>query len=423
MTTFVSPFTGSIIDPTDISYYALNFSSNTPLYWAAVVNPTQVPLARIMDCVASTTGLVIALPQADQGTQGADTLIRNQGANAFTVTAFDGSQAVSVPAGVSKYFYLSDNTTPAGVWNNLTFGTGTSYADAATLAGAGLTTTSAGKLATTGNILKVSSPPTITDASRAATFVWQGGANTINLPLYSTITPGWFINFRNNGSGTLTISPVYPATINGQSSIITNPGDSGIILFDSASNNFFTVGWYAPTNVTFSSASYDVDSISGSSFSLVNNAPIIQTYLALSGTRSTSLTITLPNITQLYGLVNNTGKTGYNLIFQISGSTFNTFPLATGQTATIITDNGVIFIITQSQSASTIYAAQDGSAGSPAFTFNSNLTTGMYLSGSGILGFSANGQSMMLLNGTNTSSLQISTLAQFTAGLISGGTF
>ena len=292
MTTFVSPFTGSIIDPTDISYYALNFSDDTQLYWPAVVNPTQVPMARIMDCVASTAGLLIELPQANQGTLGADVLIRNQGANAFTVTAFGGSLTVAVPAGVSKYFYLTDNTTPAGVWNNLTFGTGTSYADAASLAGAGLTTTSAGKLATTGNVIKVSTPPAITDASRAATYVWQGGANTINLPLYSTITPGWYINFRNSGNGALTISPVYPATINGQSSIITNPGDSGIILFDAASNNFFTVGWYAPTNVTFSSASYDVDSIAGNSFSLVNNAPIIQTYLGLSGTRSTSLTIT-----------------------------------------------------------------------------------------------------------------------------------
>jgi len=423
MTTFVSPFTGSIIDPTDISYYALNFSANTQLFWPAVVNPTQVPMARIMDCVASTAGLTIALPQADQGTLGADVLIRNQGANAFTVSAFGGSFTVAVPAGVSKYFYLTDNTSPAGVWNNLTFGTGTSYADAATLAGAGLTTTSDGKLATTGNIIRISTPPVITNASRAATYVWESGANTINLPLFSTITPGWYINFRNSGNGALTISPVNPATINGQASIITNPGDSGIILFDSASNNFFTVGWYAPTNVTFSSASYDVDSIAGNSFSLVNNAPIIQTYLALSGSRSTTLTITLPNITQLYGLINNTNNSGYNLVFQVSGSAFPPFILTTNQTATIITNNGVIFVITQSATAATSYAAQDGSAGSPSFTFGSDLTTGMYRPGLGILGFSANGQAIMSLNGTNTSSLQISTLAQFTAGLISGGTF
>jgi hypothetical protein len=105
-------------------------------------------------------------------------------------------------------------------------------------------------------------------------------------------------------------------------------------------------------------------------------------------------------------------------IFQISGSTFPPFALTSGQTATIITDNGVIFVITQSASANTIYAAQDGSASSPAFTFGSDLTSGMYRGSSvGILGFSANGQSMMLLNGTNTSSLQISTLAQFTAKL------
>jgi len=425
MTTFVSPFTGSIIDPTDISYYALNFAVNTQLYWPAVVNPTQVPMARIMDCVAADietiTPLTIILPQGNQGTLGADSLIRNQGAIPIIVTAFDGSQSVSIPAGISKYFYLSDNTTEAGTWSNLTFGAGTSYADAATLAGAGLTTTSSGKLATTGNIVQISSPPTITDASRAATFVWVGGASTMTLPLYSTITPGWYISFRNNGTGALTIAPNYPATINSQSSIITNPGDSGIVLYDASSNNFFTVGWYAPTNVTFSSASYDVDSISGNSFSLVGNAPILQTYLSLSNTRTTSLTVSLPNITQLYGLINNTSTTAYNIIFQISGSSFPPFALAPGVVATIITDNGVIFPITQSLSS--LFLANNGSVSAPTFSFNSNQTTGMYLSATGILGFTANGQNMMLLNGTNSGSLQISTLAQFTAGLISGGTF
>ena len=151
---FTSPFTGTVVQPTDVSYYDLSFSADVELYWPAVVNPTQVPAARIIDASTSTSGLSIALPQADQGTVGADILIRNKGATAFLVTDFDGGASVSIDPGISHYFYLTDNTTEAGVWSNVTFGAGTSSADAASLAGAGLTSV-AGLLAVTGNIVQV----------------------------------------------------------------------------------------------------------------------------------------------------------------------------------------------------------------------------------------------------------------------------
>ena len=159
--TYTSPFTGTIVEPTDVSYYALNISTNTQLYWPAVVNPTQVAAARIMDCTPATTLLQLSLPQANQGTVGADILIRNKGSVAFTIVDYDGNESVMVNPGVSKYLYLSDNSTTGGVWQNVTFGTGTSAADAATLQGAGLTTLF-GKLAVTSNAIEVSAVPTLT---------------------------------------------------------------------------------------------------------------------------------------------------------------------------------------------------------------------------------------------------------------------
>ena len=83
--TFTSPFTGNVIQPTDVSYYALSFSANTQLYWPAVVNPTQIPSARIMDCVASANSLVVLLPDATQGSVGEDILIRNLGIHDYVV--------------------------------------------------------------------------------------------------------------------------------------------------------------------------------------------------------------------------------------------------------------------------------------------------------------------------------------------------
>jgi hypothetical protein len=373
-----------------------------------------------MDCVPSTTGLTVILPQGNQGAVGTDILIRNKGADNFTVTAFGGTQSVTMTAGTSRYFYLSDNSTEAGVWQNVQFGTGTSAADAATLQGAGLTTLS-GKLAVTGNIVEVSSPPTLLDSSRAATYVWTGGNTTFTLPTALSLTGGWFIGFRNNGGGTLALVGQGTSLINGSSSVDVNPGDSGYLVFQETTGNFFTVGLSVQSNVTFTSATYDVDAIVGATLSLVSYAPIIQTYTALSGTRTVNLNVTLPAITQLYVLVNNTGEPGYNVTFQVSGSSQTPIVLTDGQTALVLSDGNFLYVLTQTTTG--IYLANNGSAGAPSFSFNADQTTGMYLVGTSILGLSSNGVEILNLDGSNTLDLQVSTTATFNAGLIPGGTF
>jgi len=420
MPIYTSPFTGTVVQPTDVSYYELNFSANVQLYWPAVVNPQQVPAARIIDATPSTSGLVISLPEGNQGTTGSDILIRNFGANTFTVEDFTGTGSVSIAAGVSKYFYLSDNTTSAGVWQNVTFGAGTSSADAASLAGAGLVAL-AGKLNTTQNVVAVSSTPSITDASRASTFVWTGGNGTFTLPTAASLSSGWYIAFRNNGTGAITIAPQGTSTIDSLADITVNPGESGFILFQQSSGNFFTVGLAVPSNVTFTSATYDVDSIIGNTFSLVSYAPIIQTYVALAGTRSVDLDVTLPATTQLYVLVNNTGQAGYNVTFQISGSLQTPITLSNGGVILALSDGNQLYVI--SQTTVGIYLADNGSAAAPSFSFTNDTNTGMYLVGTNNLGFSANSVLMLDIDNTNTLSPQISTPATFNAGLIGGGTF
>jgi len=420
MPIFTSPFTGTVVQPTDVSYYALSFSANVQLYWPAVVNPQQVPAARIIDATPSTSGLIISLPEANQGALGTDILIRNLGANTFTVRDFAGTGSVSIAAGVSKYFYLSDNTTSAGVWQNVTFGAGTSSADAASLAGNGLVALS-GQLNTTQNIIEVSSPPTITNASRASTFVWTSGNNTITLPTAISLTAGWFIAFRNSGTGTLTFATQGTSLINGGATLDINPAESGFIMFHQSTNNFFTVGLGVPSNVTFTSATYDVDSIVGNTFSLVSYAPIIQTYVALSGTRSATLSVTLPATTQLYVLVNDTGQAGYNVTFQVSGSLQTPINLTDGAVALVLSDGNFLYVI--SQSTTNTFLAINGSAAAPSHSFISNTNTGMYLVGTNVLGLSANSTNMLRLDNTNTLSPQVSTPATFNAGLIGGGTF
>ena len=346
-------------------------------------------------------------------------MFRNFGAVTFFVNDFDGGASVSIPSGTSVYFYLSDNSTTAGVWQNVTFGTGTSSADAATLAGYGLAALS-GTLNVTQNVQTISTTTTATNANRAATFVWTGGNGTFNLPAVAGLTAGWFISFRNNGTGALNIVPNGISQINNIANLTANPGESGIIMFQQSTGNFFTVGLATPSNVTFTSASYDVDAIVGATFSLVSYAPIIQTYVAQSGTRTTDLTVILPATTQIYILGNDT-LGPYNLFFEVSGTSQPATPVTPGSVILVLSDGNNLYVI--SQSATTAFFANDGTAATPSFSFLNDTTTGMYLANIGVLGLTANGVEMINIDNSNPFDPQISTPATFTAALISGGTF
>lgn len=420
---FTSPFTGTVIEPTDVSYYPLSFATNTQLYWPQVVNIQlgQTPAARIMDCIPATSNLVIALPNAEQGSLGTDILFRNIGAFSFVIEDAAGNESVTVAPGKAVYYYLTNNTTSVGgTWGIINFGVGTSSADAATLAGAGLTTVN-GQLAVSQNPVDITTPPTINDGSRAATFVWNSGAGTFTLPSPATLSNGWYIGFRNNGTGALALTPPSPALINGQTTITANPGDSGFILYDSNSAGYVTVGLTAPTTSTFTAATYDVDAIVGSTLSLITFAPIIQTYIAQSGTRTTDLTVTLPAITQIYILANATNQSGYNINFIIEGSSSPAFVLPTGTVVAVLSDGTNLYPLTEAPIGT--FAASAGSAASPSYTFSSDSHTGMYLIGTSILGLSANSTSMLRIDNSNPSAPLITTPARIAAGLISGGTF
>lgn len=422
MTTFTSPFTGDIVQPTDVSYYALNFSSNVNLAWPPLQSEVSgtVAAARIMDCTASATNLTINLPPGGQGSVGSDILFRNLGSLPFVIQDYSGTQSVTINPGAARYFYLVSNATTNGVWNNFAYGVGTSSADAASLVGAGLTNV-AGKLATTNTIIEVSAPFVLSDVSRAFTYVWTGGLDSIMLPVVSSLSAGWYFMIRNNGTGALTIETPGVSEINGESTISLNPGDSGIIVVDKNSGNYYSVGVAPQNSVSFTAATYDVDSVIGNTLNLVSYAPTIQTYVALAGVRTTTLNVVLPAITQLYVFSNTTNNTGYNITFQVSGSSQAPIQFGTGTVAIVLSDGANLYVLTQVGQG--YFFADDGLLSAPSFSFISDTTSGMYLPSVHQLALSSNNFQMMLLNASNPSSLQVSTPAKFNAALISGGTF
>lgn len=423
MPTFVSPFTGDIVQPTDVSYRALTFSTDQVLVWPnyAVPGATTVAAARVMDCVATTSGRTITLPPGNQASVGTDILFRNKGSNTFIVQDISGDQSVAIPAGGARYFYLVDNSTEDGLYSNVEFGAGTSIADAASLVGNGLTN-QAGRLETATDVVETALAPSFDEESRAKAYVWTGGAGTFTLPDPATLEAGWFIMVRNNGTGSLTVDTATSSLIDGTSTITFFPSDSATVVFDADSGNFFTVGLTRQAAVAYSSATYDVDSIVGPTLSLVTYAPNIQTYVAFSGTRTTNLTIELPAITQTYVVNNQTGSLAYSLTFQISGSLGSTVTIGNNVTALLLSD-GTNLSILASQTGAGTFLASDGSVLAPSFTFTTDTGVGLYLESLNRLGVAANGLRMLDIDATSFSNPKVSTPGTFAAGLIEGGEF
>jgi len=422
MPTFTSPFTGDVVQPTDVSYTALAIESNVTLSWPPYTVPGDgtVAASRIMDCTPDAAGWVVTLPPGNQGSTGTDILFRNMGAESFFVEDIDGFQAIEILAGESRYVYLSDNSTEAGTYENVTFGAGTSAADAATLVGNGLVNI-LGTLATGTTVIQTAINFNPTDNNRAATYIWTGGVGAVNLPTAAAVNPGWFINFRNNGTGAVTFTPPAGTFINSFANQMFFPSDSAIIIQDHASGNFFTVGLPRQVDVSFTAATYDVDSIVGNTLDLTSFAPTIQTYTALTGTRTVNLDVEVPAITQLYVVSNQTGQSAYTIDFNVTGSGNPAIPIANGASALILTNGGEAYLLTQPWIY--IYFGINGTATDPSHSFLSDTTTGMYLQASSRPAISAGGVDMVVIDRSNPGAPKTTFTGEVKAGLISGGTF
>lgn len=417
MPTYVSPFTGTVVTQTQVTYEYINLDYGIQLFWASTVPVNEYALARIIDIEPSAVDLFVILPPADQGTRGADSLIRNNGAYDIIVYSYNYAQSITVAPGEARYFYLNANTTPEGFWQTFLLGAGTSTADAMFLEGNGLRVLD-GVLWTTQDAYDIFNDPTITRESSANVYNWVGGNGTVQLPTASSLNFGWYIGFRNSGTGSVILQPQGVTTINGNPNVTFNPGDSGYIIYNYTTQKFFTVGLAAPNITTFTSATYDVDNVS-SPLDLTAFAPVIQTYVALSGTRTTNLSIELPPITQIYILVNDTGNSTYDLIFNVAGSLTAPVVLTNGSIATVLSDGNSLYVISQTV-APGIFIANDGTAASPTFTFNNDLSTGLYLNNPGALGIAANGSQIIHVDGATPI---VRVYAPLTAQLIDGGQF
>jgi len=387
-----SPFTGNVIQPTDVSYRAITLSANTQLEWPINGNATDDYAARIMNVTATAGSLNLYMPPADQASVGQDALIRNVGATTFTVKDYNGvNTIITIAAGEAKYIYITANPNNQGTWGIISFGVGSSSADAASLAGYGLlavTTT----LNQSHPVTTFSSNATATVAYRAQAYVWTGGAGTLTLDSTSTLGNNWFMLIRNGGTGALTVSPSGGTLINGSASIVMQPTDSCVLVCSGTA--FYTVGLGKSTLFNFTQLTKDV--AAGGTFTLTPSeaSNVIQKY---TGTLAGNVTVVVPPTVQVYYIVNETVGGVSNYTVTISTGLGTDAIITAGQQATLVCDSVNLFNANTVLAGSSTISLNNGTVGAPSLNFAAETTTGIYRAGAGQFNITVGGANQFTL--------------------------
>jgi hypothetical protein len=424
-----SPFTGNVVQPTDVSYaaYALTSTTGTiQLEWPINGSVSNYVAARVMQVSTTSTSYELWMPPANQSSVGQDALIYNTGGVTLTVKSFGGANTiVSIPStgGSAQYIFITSNGTTTGTWGVIAFGSTTSLATASALAGYGLAAIGS-TLNQTTPVTAFASTYTLLASDRASTYVWTGGAGTLSLTSATTLGNNWFVFVRNGGTGTLTVSPSGGNLINGSASLALQPSDSCLIVCSGSA--FYTIGLGQGTQFSFTQLTKSV--APGGSFTLTSTeaANVIQKY---TGALSSNVTVTMPQTVQIYYITNQT--TGpYTITFTTGASGGATATVPTAQQIILLCDSVNLYNASTIAAGATAVTLSNGAVGAPSLSFASETTTGVYRPASGEFGISILGvqrldvtASGITVTGAGAFSGAVSgTTGTFTSG-VSGGTF
>jgi hypothetical protein len=424
-----SPFTGNVVQPTDVSYaaYALTSTTGTiQLEWPINGSVSNYVAARVMQVSTTSTSYELWMPPANQASVGQDALIYNTGGVALTVKSFGGaSTIVSIPAtgGSAQYIFITSNGTTTGTWGVIAFGSTTSLATASALAGYGLVAIGS-TLNQTTPVTAFASTYTLLASDRASTYVWTGGAGTLSLTSATTLGNNWFVFVRNGGSGTLAVSPSGGDLINSAASLALQPSDSCLIVCSGSA--FFTIGLGQGTQFSFTQLTKSVAPGGAFTLSSTEAANVIQKY---TGALSSNVTVTMPQTVQIYYITNQT--TGpYTITFTTGASGGATATVPTAQQIILLCDSVNLYNASTIAAGATAVTLSNGAVGAPALSFASETTTGVYRPASGEFGISILGVQRLdvtaagiTVTGAGAFTGAVSgTTGTFTSG-VSGGTF
>lgn len=382
---------GTPAQPSRVNYRAIDLEADVTLEWPYVVPNTDDTVAYLNDVTPDQDGWTITMPAANEAPVGQDAIFRNVGGFSFDIVDADGGAIVTVGAGTAWYIYVIDNDAAAGGWRQLQFGAGSSSAQAAALAGKGLIAL-ANLLNQNYPVSVISANQNITATNRASMFVVSPlvGGGTLTFDSISSLGAGNFIIFSNLGSGAWTLDPFSGETIDNESSIDLNPGESCEIHVGSA--GLYTVGRGRSPQFAFSMLNLDVSGSANVTLSTAQASNFIQRYF---GTLTGNIDVIVPDAVQPYIVFNDTSGAFTLTVTTASG----TGVLVTqGQTVWIYCDGtDVLDADTETPTpASTLFA--DGSEASPSMSFVAQTNLGGWRKASNTMAFSSNANEVWLFD-------------------------
>ena len=410
--TFTSPFTGDVIVPTDVSYQEIALTTNKTLVWPTFATGTDLYASRIIDATANAAGRTLTMPAANQVSVGTDCLLNNYGANSFDVLDNDGGVICTVASGEAQYIYITDNTSAAGVWGIIAFGSTTTSANASVLAGLGLIAIS--------TTLNQSHPAssftngyTFLASDRSQTKIWASGAGSVTLPDAATIGNNWFFLLKNNGTGTLTLTCSGANVIDGSATKNFAPDESAFII--STGTAFVTIGYGQSTNFVFSALVKPV--VTGTYLLTPSEASnTIQEYV---GSLTGNVIAQYPPAVNFYVISNQVTDNGFSLTITtgvVGGANAIVPP---GQQVTLICDGTNFLNANTVQAGATAISLVNGSVGTPALNFAAETSTGIYRPGAGQMNIAVLGVDLAAFSATG---VNVTGSGNFTTG-IAGGVF
>lgn len=382
-----SPFSGDIVQPTDVSYRSITLIADVALVWP--INGGDNVAARIMDVSANVVGLSLLMPPANQASVGQDALIRNTGANAFTVKTALGQTIITIASGQSKYIYITANPDENGTWGNIAFGVGTSSPDAASLAGRGLTAISSTLNQSHPNSA-IANGATFAETDRATMKVWSGGAGTVSLPAPGTLTNDWFTLIKNNGTGTLTVNVTGLGMIDGALTKQFQPQESCFIV--NTGSQYLTVGYGISTAFFFSGI---VNPVTSGTYNITStNAQNL--FQQFTGILTGNVTVVFPPIVNFYIISNQTTPNGYTLTVTTNTGGFSVV-IPSGNQVSLVCD-GTNFLNANTVQAGNVanVSLPNGTITAPALSFAAESTTGIYRPGAGQLAIDVLGSNALI---------------------------
>jgi hypothetical protein len=420
---FNSPFTGNVIQPTDVSYaaYALTSTTGTiQLEWPLNGNDTDYVAARVMQVSTTSTSYELWMPPANQASVGQDALIYNTGGVTLTVKSYGGaSTIVSIPSsgGSAQYIFITSNANTTGTWGVIAFGSTTTNSNAATLAGYGLTAIGA-TLNQSQPTTTFASNYTVVAADRASAYVWTGGGGTLTLSSASTLGNNWFFLIRNGGTGSLQVTPSGGDLINGSASLDLQPADS--CLISCSGTAFYSVGLGKSTEFNFTQLTKAVTA-AGSPYTLTSSeaANVIQKY---TGTLSGNVVVNLPQTIQVYYITNQTSG-AYTITFQTGVSGGATAVVPSGQQVILLCDSVNLYNASTIAAGATAISLANGAVGAPSLQFASETTTGIYRPASGEFGVTVLGSQILDVTSSGIVVTGTARVGSGVTGGIAGGIF